>query len=138
MQAEGWLEMRVLGAHRNKALRCWASAARGWRWGDPFDQARNSCLVYPPSLRHWKKSTLAKVGRGRAAICGPRFFSTVPPRYGKRAQSGNLILLLARIAEPVYRMARVERPTIYANIEAKPTPILTGFYRAVTGATKRL
>jgi hypothetical protein len=35
-------------------------------------------------------------------------------------------------------MARVERPTIFVNTEAKPSPILTGFYRAVTRATKRL
>ena len=46
--------------------------------------------------------------------------------------------LLARIAGPVYRMARVEGPTIFANAETKPTTFLTGFYRAVTRATKRL
>src|SRR5262245_52384699 len=66
-------------------------------------------------------------------------FLTVPPRYGKRGQSENPSSdLLARIAEPVYRMARVERPTIFAHTETKPATFLTGFCRAVTRATKRL
>jgi hypothetical protein len=46
--------------------------------------------------------------------------------------------LLARIAGPVYRMARVKGPTIFANTATKPATFLTGFYRAVTRATKRL
>jgi hypothetical protein len=39
-----------------------------------------------------------------------------------------LRILLARIARPVYRMARVEWPTIFANTETKPATFLTGFY----------